>query len=57
VQAVSERVEVGALAINSGAVSVPEAPFGGVKYSGYGSESGIEGLDAFLAPKFMHHAV
>jgi acyl-CoA reductase-like NAD-dependent aldehyde dehydrogenase len=52
--AVTERLEVGSLAINGMGVSVPEAPFGGVKDSGYGSESGIEGMDAFLETKFVH---
>lgn len=55
VHRVSERLEVGSLAINNMAVSVPEAPFGGVKDSGYGSESGIEGIDAFLDTKFTHY--
>ena len=53
--AVSERLEVGSLAVNGMGVSVPEAPFGGVKDSGYGSESGIEGMEAFLDTKFMHY--
>lgn len=53
--AVSERLEVGSLAVNGMGVSVPEAPFGGVKDSGYGSESGIEGMEAFLETKFMHY--
>jgi acyl-CoA reductase-like NAD-dependent aldehyde dehydrogenase len=52
---VSERLEVGSLAINGMGVSVPEAPFGGVKDSGYGSESGIEGMEAFLDTKFTHY--
>ncbi len=52
---VSERLEVGSLAINGMGVSVPEAPFGGVKDSGFGSESGIEGMDAFLETKFTHY--
>jgi acyl-CoA reductase-like NAD-dependent aldehyde dehydrogenase len=52
---VSERLEVGSLAINCMGVSVPEAPFGGVKDSGYGSESGIEGMEAFLDTKFTHY--
>lgn len=55
VHRVSERLEVGSLAINGMGVSVPEAPFGGVKDSGYGSESGIEGMEAFLETKFIHH--
>jgi acyl-CoA reductase-like NAD-dependent aldehyde dehydrogenase len=55
IQRASERLEVGSLAINGMGVSVPEAPFGGVKDSGYGSESGIEGMEAFLETKFIHH--
>ncbi|MBL0419065.1 NAD-dependent succinate-semialdehyde dehydrogenase [Ramlibacter sp. AW1] len=53
---VSERLEVGSLAINGIGVSVPEAPFGGVKDSGHGSESGCEGIEAFLETRFNHHA-
>lgn len=55
IHAVTERLEVGSLAINGIGVSVPEAPFGGVKDSGYGSESGIEGMEAFLESKFTHY--
>lgn len=51
---VSEQLEVGSLAINGMGVSVPEAPFGGLKDSGYGSESGTEGMEAFLDTKFTH---
>ncbi|MBN9250649.1 MAG: NAD-dependent succinate-semialdehyde dehydrogenase, partial [Mesorhizobium sp.] len=36
-------IEAGAVGINSFGVSLPEAPFGGVKSSGYGSEGGYEG--------------
>jgi succinate-semialdehyde dehydrogenase/glutarate-semialdehyde dehydrogenase len=32
---------------------VPETPFGGIKHSGYGSEGGIEGLEAFLTTRFV----
>jgi acyl-CoA reductase-like NAD-dependent aldehyde dehydrogenase len=56
VQACERGLEVGALAINTVAVSVPEAPFGGVKDSGLGRESGIEGMEAFLEPRFVHQA-
>ena len=38
---------------NSGMVSTPETPFGGVKESGHGSEGGIEGLGAYLNTKFI----
>lgn len=53
---VQQRLEVGALAVNGIGVSVPEAPFGGCKDSGHGSESGIEGMEAFLDTRFMHYA-
>lgn len=55
IHAVSDRLEVGSLAVNGVAVSVPEAPFSGVKDSGYGSESGIEGMEEFLDSKFVHY--
>lgn len=55
IQQVSDQLQVGSLAINGMGVSVPEAPFGGLKDSGYGSESGIEGMDAFLETKFTHY--
>jgi succinate-semialdehyde dehydrogenase/glutarate-semialdehyde dehydrogenase len=32
---------------------MPETPFGGVNESGYGSEGGIEGLEAYQRTKFM----
>ncbi len=56
VHACETGLEVGALAVNTVAVSVPEAPFGGVKHSGVGSESGIEGMEAFLESRFVHQA-
>jgi succinate-semialdehyde dehydrogenase/glutarate-semialdehyde dehydrogenase len=52
----SEEVEAGMLGINTVAVSTPEAPFGGVKDSGYGSEGGIEGMDPYLATKLVSQA-
>ena len=36
--------------------STPETPFGGVKESGYGSEGGIEGLQAYMNTKFISQA-
>lgn len=46
-------LETGMLGINSLAVSMPEAPFGGVKESGMGSECGIEGLQAYCNIKLI----
>ena len=56
VVAVSEGFEAGGIGINSFAVSHIEAPFGGLKDSGYGHEGGSEGLEAFLHQKYVHHA-
>ena len=42
--------------INTFAISVPDAPFGGVKESGFGSEGGPEGLDSYLVTKAIHQA-
>ncbi len=53
----SAELEVGVLAINNIAVSVAEAPFGGVKDSGYGYESGEEGIESYLRTKTIHRQV
>jgi succinate-semialdehyde dehydrogenase/glutarate-semialdehyde dehydrogenase len=53
VNLLGEQVEAGMLGINSFTIAVPEAPFGGVKESGHGSEEGIEGLEACLVTKFI----
>ena len=42
--------------VNHYGVSQPETPFGGVKESGYGSESGQEGLAAYLDTKLTSFA-
>jgi succinate-semialdehyde dehydrogenase/glutarate-semialdehyde dehydrogenase len=49
-------LEVGSIAINSTTVTVAEAPFGGVRDSGYGYESGEEGLDSYLHTKFVNRS-
>lgn len=51
---VTDRLQVGAIAINNVAVSTPEAPFGGTKDSGIGCESGIEGMESFLETRTVH---
>ena len=53
---VGAALDTGLVGINTFAITVPETPFGGVKESGYGLESGAEGLDAYLATKFIAHA-
>lgn len=54
--AVSEGLEAGGIGINSFAVSHIEAPFGGLKESGYGHEGGPEGMRSYLHQKYVHHA-
>lgn len=49
----ADGVQAGMLAINSVTVSLPEAPFGGVKESGIGSEGGIEGFAAYLETRLV----
>lgn len=44
-------VQTGMIGINNLTVSTPETPFGGIKESGYGSEGGVEGLQAYLNTK------
>jgi succinate-semialdehyde dehydrogenase/glutarate-semialdehyde dehydrogenase len=50
---VAERLESGMIGINTGLVSNPAAPFGGVKQSGLGREGGRVGIDEFLEYKYM----
>src|SRR3954451_8724170 len=54
--AIGDALQSGMVGINSVAISTPETPFGGVKESGYGSEGGIEGLQAYLNTKFISQA-
>lgn len=48
---VSEELEYGLVGVNDWYVAVPEAPFGGMKQSGLGRESGPEGIMEYLEPK------
>ncbi|MBV9555791.1 MAG: NAD-dependent succinate-semialdehyde dehydrogenase [Pseudolabrys sp.] len=55
-QAIGDAIQSGMVGVNSVAISTPETPFGGIKESGYGSEGGIEGLQAYLNTKFISQA-
>lgn len=48
-----EQVEAGMIGINDGVPTTSNAPFGGVKQSGWGRELGSEGLEAFLETKHL----
>ena len=50
---VAEALEFGMIGVNTGIVSNPAAPFGGVKHSGYGREGGFEGIDEYLEVKYV----
>ncbi|MFT8420503.1 MAG: NAD-dependent succinate-semialdehyde dehydrogenase [Gluconacetobacter sp.] len=51
---VGEALEFGMVGLNTGAISMESAPFGGVKQSGLGREGGHPGLDEFLEIKSFH---
>ncbi len=50
---VAEALDVGMVGINRGLVSNAAAPFGGVKQSGNGREGGLEGIEEYLAVKYL----
>lgn len=52
-----DGVECGNLSINTLEASVPETPFGGVKWSGYGREGGDEGLHHYTTIKNVSHSI
>jgi succinate-semialdehyde dehydrogenase/glutarate-semialdehyde dehydrogenase len=51
--AMARGIETGMMSINHFGLAAPETPFGGVKDSGYGSEGGSEGIQAYLTTKFI----
>ena len=48
-----DALEAGIVAVNDGLPTTSQAPFGGMKQSGWGRELGSEGLDAFLETKHV----
>ncbi len=51
-----DALESGMVGINMMGLSAVDAPFGGVKESGHGSEDGPEGMAAFMVTKAIHQA-
>lgn len=51
--AASERIEAGMVGVNHMAIATAEAPFGGVKKSGFGREGGAEGILDYTAVKYV----
>jgi succinate-semialdehyde dehydrogenase/glutarate-semialdehyde dehydrogenase len=56
IAAVSRGLETGMVGINTGLISTPHAPFGGVKMSGLGKEGSHHGLEEYLNTKYVCHA-
>ena len=50
---VGEALEYGIVGVNTGIISVEQAPFGGVKQSGLGREGSRHGLDEYLEMKYL----
>ena len=48
-----ESLEAGMIGINTGLVSNPAAPFGGVKSSGFGREGGFEGIEEYVDTTYV----
>ena len=49
----ANKMQVGMVGLNTGLVSNPAAPFGGVKKSGLGREGGNVGIEEFLEVKYV----
>jgi succinate-semialdehyde dehydrogenase/glutarate-semialdehyde dehydrogenase len=49
----AERLDYGMVGVNTGLVSNPAAPFGGVKASGFGREGSFEGIDEYLETTYV----
>jgi succinate-semialdehyde dehydrogenase/glutarate-semialdehyde dehydrogenase len=49
----AEALDFGMVGVNTGLVSNPAAPFGGVKASGFGREGGFEGIEEYLDTTYV----
>ena len=56
IEHVAGKLESGIVGINTGLISTPHAPFGGVKMSGVGREGSHHGLEEYLNTKYVCHA-
>ena len=53
----SELMETGTVAVNTPVVAVAEAPFGGIKQTGYGREGGSMAIKDYLNIKYTHFGI
>lgn len=50
----SEGLDVGMVGVNNLVIATAEAPFGGIKNSGFGREGGAEGIEAYTVAKYVN---
>ena len=50
----SELMDTGVVAVNTPVVAIAEAPFGGIKQTGYGREGGSNAIKDYLNVKYTH---
>ena len=50
----ADALETGMVSVNTPVVAVAEAPFGGIKQSGYGREGGSDAIKDYLNTKYLH---
>ena len=53
----SEKLETGCVAVNTPVVAFAEAPFGGIKQTGYGREGGSMAIKDYLNIKYTHFGI
>ena len=50
---IAEQLEAGMVGVNTGLITTPVAPFGGVKQSGLGREGSKYGIDEYVEVKYI----
>jgi succinate-semialdehyde dehydrogenase/glutarate-semialdehyde dehydrogenase len=48
IETLPSKIQCGMVGVNTGAISMPQTPFGGIQHSGFGREGGVEGLFEYL---------
>ena len=51
----ADALEAGMVGVNETLLATAEAPFGGIKQSGFGREGGSLGIRDYLTPKYVRH--
>lgn len=53
----SEGIKAGMVGVNTMLIATAEAPFGGIRQSGFGREGGSEGVLDYTVPKYVNIAL